>query len=531
VKIWLAIVLGSIASMSVLWMTSIPLGIPGEWTWERAPIEPDTGWNLCGGVVAAGLLIAFVMQGRHRFERLGLNPRHTLEIASWLAGLVIVNFAWIWIVQELGPVQNRLGKAALVLYYPSSSGYYSRARFDEPQSSRLLAGYENLMREGDVLHTGTHPPGLILLFQWLIPLCDTPSPLTTMLDLTQPASFREGCDVIATNSIRGKIRSLLLPTDRRVLWLATLLDMVSASLTVIPLFGLLSRHTTRANAWVSAALWSAVPAVTVFVPKSDAAFPFMATTLMWLWLTAWDRRSLLLALLAGLATWCGLMCSLAFLPIVLAAGIFTLGTCLLLRYFLRAIKPTLNESLVLESAIGFKRGLCIVAAAAGIAIPTWLLWFFLNVNMLNVWLWNYRNHGQFYAQYPRTYWKWLLVNPLELSFAAGWPLMLLAIIACVNAFRAGVTQESMKVQKCIGVILVVWGLLWITGKNSGEAARLWILFLPWLVWIASFQLESMEKALSTTAMRRRQTILLLSVQLLVCLLTVIRVSGFHFEAS
>ena len=35
VKIWLAIVFGSALSVAVLWCTSLPLGIPGEWTWER----------------------------------------------------------------------------------------------------------------------------------------------------------------------------------------------------------------------------------------------------------------------------------------------------------------------------------------------------------------------------------------------------------------------------------------------------------------------------------------------------------------
>jgi hypothetical protein len=29
--------------------------------------------------------------------------------------------------------------------------------------------------------------------------------------------------------------------------------------------------------------------------------------------------------------------------------------------------------------------------------------------------------------------------------------------------------------------LIVLGILWISGKNMGEAARLWIVFLPWLL--------------------------------------------------
>jgi hypothetical protein len=29
------------------------------------------------------------------------------------------------------------------------------------------------------------------------------------------------------------------------------------------------------------------------------------------------------------------------------------------------------------------------------------------------------------------------------------------------------------------------GLLWLTGKNMGEAARLWIFLMPFLIWIAA----------------------------------------------
>ena len=77
----------------------------------------------------------------------------------------------------------------------------------------------------------------------------------------------------------------------------------------------------------------------------------------------------------------------------------------------------------------------------------------------------------------------------------------------------------------------VWGLLWLTGKNSGEAARLWILFLPWLVWLATIRLD--EIALSCTDLRRRERHLLawFGTQFVVSLLTVIRVSGFPSDAG
>lgn len=545
VKIWLAIIAGSVLSIVVLWLTSLPLGIPGEWYWERAALEPDTFWNLIGGVVAAGLFIVFVILGRQRFEMclLKSRPMKTMEVAAWMAGLVLFSFAWFWIVQEISPIKNRLGKSPFVLYYVSSSGYFTHARYHEPGSYKLLSGYEDLMRKGDVLHMGTHPPGLIVVFQGLISICQASPQLATILDVTQPGSFREACEVIAANMMRGKAPRLLQALDRQVLWLATLLVILSASLTVIPLFGLLSRRCVVTNAWTFAALWPSMPAVAIFVPKSDAMFPLISATLLWLWLIAWDRRSPFLALLAGIVTWCGLMCSLAFLPVILVAGTLTFGSVLVRGVWSRS--PSViasNQDSTSEGdlpidplpVIGMRRGLCILAVGLGIAVPTFLLWYFTHLNMLNVWLLNYRNHAGFYGQYTRTYWKWLLLNPLELCIAAGFPLTLLAMRSCWNLlcrFRSNQPTLSADSRVAVGSILFVWGLLWLTGKNSGEAARLWILFFPWLVWLACIQFEAVSTCYLSFSSRHRWTIGLLIVQFAVCLFTVSRVSGFHLETG
>src|SRR5262245_3694813 len=101
VKIWLAIVLGSAVSMAVLWFTAIPLGIPGEWTWERVAAEPDTFWNRIGGAVAAAIYLLFVILGCRRFNRLVEVSPSRREMLTWLIGLVVFAFAWIWVVQEV----------------------------------------------------------------------------------------------------------------------------------------------------------------------------------------------------------------------------------------------------------------------------------------------------------------------------------------------------------------------------------------------------------------------------------------------
>src|SRR6185503_16952051 len=63
----------------------------------------------------------------------------------------------------------------------------------------------------------------------------------------------------------------------------------------------------------------AVPALALFLPKSDCLFPLLAMTFLWLWLQGLARRSLWMSALAGLVMWLGLSLSLAFLPIGLIA--------------------------------------------------------------------------------------------------------------------------------------------------------------------------------------------------------------------
>ena len=522
--------------MALLWFTSIPLGIPGEWTWERPSVEPDLLWNLGGGAVAAGLLIAFIRMGWRRFEHFSGKGSQGFEIAAWLIALVCVSFTWLWIVQEVAPGQNRLGKSAFVLYYASSSGYFTRVRYEEPDMSKFLAGYEDLMREGDVLHTGTHPPGLFLAFYGLIAVCESSPTLCAVLDATQPLSFREATDIIAANAMKRRIIRPFHLKERRVLWLATLLVMLSAALSVIPLYGLLRQTCTIPTSWMFAALFPALPGVAVFIPKSDVLFAVFGLTMMWLWLTAWNRRSIIVAVLAGLVAWLGLLCSLAFLPILLATALMSLGA----DWFFPGIPIASADSpgpTTRESAIGWRRWLCVVAAGLGFLAPTIVIWRRTDTNLVNVWWMNYQNHARFYQQFDRTYWKWLLVNPLETSYAAGWPVFLLALSGCcfwlVKRDLPNAVARSRIVVVCS--LASVWGLLWLTGKNSGEAARLWILFLPWLVWIAGIYWDTggfwTGSVSSDRRWRSAPMLIFLVAQFLISILTVARVSGFHSDSG
>ena len=80
--------------------------------------------------------------------------------------------------------------------------------------------------------------------------------------------------------------------------------------------------------------------------------------------------------------------------------------------------------------------------------------------------------------------------------------------------------------------LIVWGLLWLSGKNQGETARLWLVLYPWLLWMMVPMFEGKNLSQSDgriPSLRLWKSTLIW--QMFVSLLTVLRVTGFHFTVS
>src|SRR5580692_5534524 len=157
------------------------------------------------------------------------------------------------------------------------------------------------------------------------------------------------------------------------------------------------------------------------------------------------------------------------------------------------------------------------AAALGWAIPVVALAVFFKLNLLRVWSWNYHNHAGFYQQNVRTYWLWLIANPIEFAFALGAPLALASILGIYFQLRSGWRRRAAGPAWCL---TAVWLLLWLSGKNMGEAARLWLIIMPWPVWLASGYVAAFCETPQSPASARflhRAALVLLVVQLIVCL--------------
>ncbi len=498
-----------LATLGQVWLvfSAIPLGVPGEWVWERL-LSESWPWSLGVFALFGAGYVAFVRAGAIRLE-----SATTWGRGLWLAGLVLAAFAWLWVVQEQAPAGFQLSKAGWVLYFRGPSGYFTDAQASSHRRAEFLAGYEDEVAKGDVLHFGTHPPGLVIGFWALSDLASVGSVRDFAL-ASQPASVRETFDEIGRHGP-------LSPADRAVLWLALLAVMFAAALTVLPLYGLLRLEYSPATCWLAASLWPTVPAIAVFVPKSDVLLAFWATVGLWLWISSVlvQRLRWLRASVAGLWLFAGLTISLALLPAVFLAGVWTV--C-------HIAQSGASRTVV-------SRRICLLALWTILAfvVACGLVWWLAALNLPAVWWRNYQNHAGFYAKFHRTYWKWLLVNPSELVIACGLPLTLLALIEVVQqaaGCRRRPPAASEQRKAMLIACLVTWAVLWLTGKNSGEAARLWCFSLPWMIWIGAGALPLRSAAGGDGSVDRatlQHGLLVLAAQLVASAVTVSGVVGFQ----
>ena len=508
----IAAIAGLATTIGLLWLADVPLGVPGEWTWPRIAYSAEHVWGWMAAGVSAVIYVCFVAAAATRIEQCGRFAR-----SVWLVSLAAAGMIWLAAVQSAVPGIAGLPKTHFVTYYQGSSGYFWQARYDVDETREFLAGYEDLLAERDFLHIGTHPPGLTLLFRGLLAMCELSPAMTDVVLATEPAASREVAQTIRANErISGRE---LRRVDEAVLWLAAVLAMAAAAATVVPLYVLLTECADRRTAWFAAALWPLVPGIAVFLPKSDAVFPLISVLGPTLWFVGWRRRSLLCCCLAGLTLLGGMLLSLAIAPIAVLTGLAT----------------------VLHETVGHVQGapradrrwwmVSVTVAAAGFFIPVLLLWWTCNLNLPRVWSWNVANHALFYEHNTRTWWKWLLVNPIEAGLAAGGPLTVVAMIGAIRSRRT-------RLFPLIASTAVVWGLLWISGKNMGEAARLWLLLQPWVVVAAAgafgdrraaerdAQNDSQE---SRGAADRSAWFALLTIQAIACIATVTRIDGFDLQ--
>ena len=477
-----------------------------------------------------------------------------------LVVLAACSLGWLTAVRQAAPSPHRELRPLWVLYDKFSSGYFYEAAFRTESQTELLSTYEARMAKGDVFHEGTHPPGLFLLNWWAIQATAGSETLTAIAERTQLSST-----VVMFRKLEAEanVARPLSRTELAALCLVSFLSTLLAGMTVVPVFGLVSLVADPRTAWRAASLMLTVPTISVFAPRSDVVYAFSATLLLWMIIAGWiapsSRGRALWSLLAGVVAFVSLTISLAHLTVLVAGAAFAI-----LSLTGRDRLPLRRIAIATMLMISPFVVLCV-----GWEMAT-------DCNLFTVWKLNLANHAAFYSQFTRTWWKWALVNPLELSMAVGLPVTVFSVYGFVRSLRHCLAQRcpnasepasgvhnasvpgkpspvfagSQNSARLIVALTGTWILLWLSGRNMGEAARLWCFLTPWFVISGTVgvlsccesscesRVESAAVSASRTAPAasvttksfdadgHRDWLLLLIAQLIVCTITVGRVSGY-----
>jgi methylthioxylose transferase len=550
----LVLALCLIITAMVILMPVVPLGVAGtnsdgtahaEWVWQRHVGFINLGdliGRLLPAILGGGFLFGISVYGVRRIPSVG-----PVKTSLLYAMLIIATGFWFGRVQQTAPLAHQEAKPYWVVYDPSASGYFFEATYRMRSVEDFLANYESRMAEGEVLHVGTHPPGLFLLAKGCLTVCETSPWLVSWLQSIERRSSRDSFRYLErtaalTNLLTAAERNdrialankpydlSLTPSELAALQLMSELSTVALAFAILPIALLCHVLFDRVTVWRVCCLWATLPCLAIFAPKSDVLFPLTCTTVLALAVVAMANRSqaaFALAVPAGIVLWLGLLMSLAHLPVLAVLTAF-----IVIRGWQSNGKSLPRDILILSTTI-----------ATVVALSLW--WnFSTGCSLQNVWRMNLGNHAGFYDQFPRTWWKWLLVNPIELAFAIGLPLFVVAIAGATRAARDLITmspqvtvieestnsasKDSVSTALCIAAALT-WGALWLSGKNQGEAARLWCFLTPWLLIMAGRFLSKPNAAAENANDRpANDWRFLLITQLIVGTLTVMCVSGFSF---
>ena len=449
-KIWLILLAqGALVALLTAAIASkrMPLGIPGEWEWLRVHARPSlVGLFLSGLAVAA--YCGFVALGLRAVASPRLAPPRE---AGWLAGLLGASIAIQVLIPTGAADEYDLTKWAYVNYFGASTGYYQVARKQAVADPwRFLVEYPVWIQSQDSLHIGTHPPGLIVTQCLLLRAMEQNPGLADALVRSMPFSTAEG--------FRQLERMDRRPIPRRSR--GTLPEQPDHTSGVCRNGSpALSAGTIGPAAARGLGCGGALAACSGGEPVSTrrgcglppGLDPGLGPGGLGGAVAQGNRgvaSSLALALASGLVMALGTFFTLAFLPVGLIVALVIV--------------------LAPEVVSRRKAGL-ILAVGAGFLIVTALGWAVTGADPITVWTWNLKNHARFYVEYPRTYLAWLVVNPVELAIALGLP-------AAVWCFIGLGSPRS--VPRIAWATIAVLFLLNVAGRNMGEVARLWMLFLP-----------------------------------------------------
>lgn len=450
-----AIVFATGLLLALIWLDLLPwlrgpAPFPPEWQW---PLR-DTPWREGLGavlLVALGLMALVVATGAEVLSR-----RARILVPLLLAAATVLGVSLQLVLLGLGEERSPVELLVERTLSPTFTSHFTVAASPVARDPVEFVDRHAELLPSLPVHSMTHPPGAVLLFRGVLAACEASPRLTGRL-----VAMARGAGV--DPGLLGR------PEDAPVLaaaLLSPLLIVVLAAATCWPVtalargLGLAAPEAVRIGL-----LWPLIPGPALMVPELDQllALPVAASAALLLRAAGARATGVAVGLGAAAGAAAGLACLLSYGAAAFAAFAVVL---------------------VLAWASTAARAVPAAGAAGATAAGFVLLPALLGHEPLAALAAALRLHRELFTE-PRCYWIWLPLNLWDLAVFLGFPLAILA------AARAGSAVGRLRVASTDGpgarlarlqvAAVAAVLLLDATGAVRGEAGRIWIPLMPFLL--------------------------------------------------
>jgi 4-amino-4-deoxy-L-arabinose transferase-like glycosyltransferase len=400
------------------------------------------------------------------------RARRLLKVAL-LTGLALASW---WLAIQVCVVDSyRYGFLAFTVASPVTNSYFSVAT--QVEDPREFGETFPQRMAGLPIHASTQSPGPILAFHALNRVLDRLPWLLQVVPDRLLAVDHVTAESLAASSHRTYHASgWPLPTGdhvRKALLAALLLPLLG-SLAVFPIYLLGSRLRDPRTGLAAAAIFAVTPSFLLFTSTVDQVYALpaaiVAVCAFFAVTSPSERRGTLWAAVGGLVYGGGVFLNLGLLA--LAPLLLVFGLLMFLRY-----APDRRATRLVWLALVF------LAGAATALLLVWALW---GVNLFAVFAESTRLREKFYAvDFPRQRWPWAGWNVLDFLIFLGPPAALL-LLRGLGAELRRPRRAGVAVALAVTILLIT-----LSGKQRGEAARMWIFLVPFAATVAAVTLADL----------------------------------------
>ncbi|MGH2363054.1 MAG: hypothetical protein ACRDHX_00175 [Chloroflexota bacterium] len=406
-------------------------GLRGNAQWHLPYVaQPANAWWWVPLPAVAAMLLLALSQ---RFQALVL----ALEI---VAGSI---FAYLLFAAQWGGGDNLLAK---VLNGPTA---FWSAAVQIRNLPATLRHYAAFMASVSPSHAASHPPGDMLLFRGL-----------NALMLSQPAW---------AHVVLGAGRPFIsgLPMLLKAGDAPALLAGAIAAIPVVVLLGRLAAAPIAllaarlgVNGMAAGLLSLVLPTALVHLPLLDTAYPLLSAATVLIAVLATQRRSPVLALVAGVLFGASLLFTAGLLAVGLLIGIYALLTA------------------------GWRSGLILGALMLAGWAATWLLLYLIaGINLIAIF--SFINHYQQEFEAQRSYWLWVRWKWYDFAMFCGLPITGLCLWFLVQSARRWRAHTPLDIDRFFVAWACMMGFLWFSPAARAEVGRLWAPMMCFAVLFAA----------------------------------------------